>query len=75
MRTDDGQLIAAVRLTPDRRIDRLGVLPDWRRRGIADQVLAAAVDTARQRGWPSLSAHVNAHAEAVFARLGFLPEA
>ncbi|MFC7521704.1 GNAT family N-acetyltransferase [Xanthomonas populi] len=75
MRTDDGQLIAAVRLTPDRRIDRLGVLHDWRRRGIADQLLTAAVDNARQRGWPSLSARVNSHAQAVFARLGFLPEA
>ncbi|WP_017164174.1 GNAT family N-acetyltransferase, partial [Xanthomonas phaseoli] len=38
-RTDDGRLIASVRLTADRRLDRLGVLPGWRRRGVADQLL------------------------------------
>ncbi|MCC8471435.1 GNAT family N-acetyltransferase [Xanthomonas phaseoli] len=74
-RIDDGQLIASVRLTADRRLDRLGVLPDWRRRGVADQLLAAAVDTARQHGWPSLRACPTPTAEAVFARLGFLPDA
>lgn len=73
-RTDDGQLVASVRVTPDRRIDRLGLVPDWRRRGLSDQLLAAAVDAAAQRGWPSLHARVTASAEAVFARLGFLPE-
>ncbi|MEA9578222.1 GNAT family N-acetyltransferase [Xanthomonas nasturtii] len=73
-RIDDGQLVASVRVTPDRRIDRLGLLPDWRRRGLSDQLLAAAVDAASQRGWPSLHARVTANAEAVFARLGFLPE-
>ncbi|MBZ3002632.1 GNAT family N-acetyltransferase [Xanthomonas perforans] len=74
-RTDDGQLIASVRLTADRRLARLGVLPDWRRRGVADQLLAAAVDAARQHGWPGLHACPTPAAEAVFARLGFLPDA
>ena len=32
-RTEQGQWVASVRLTPDRRIDRLGLLPHWRRRG------------------------------------------
>ncbi len=72
-RTDDGHLVASVRVTPDRRIDRLGLVPDWRRRGLSDHLLAAAVDAATQRGWPSLQARVTASAEAVFARLGFLP--
>ncbi|GAE56851.1 hypothetical protein XPR_3486, partial [Xanthomonas arboricola pv. pruni MAFF 301420] len=35
LRSEDGQLIGSVRLTADRRIDRLGVLPGWRRRGLA----------------------------------------
>ncbi|ATS38550.1 MULTISPECIES: GNAT family N-acetyltransferase [Xanthomonas] len=72
---DEGQLIASVRLTADRRLDRLGVLPNWRRRGVADQLLAAAVDAARRHGWPSLRACPSPAAEAVFARLGFLPDA
>lgn len=73
-RTEDGQWIGSVRVTADRRLDRLGVLPHWRRRGVADQLLAAAVDTARQHGWPSLHARPSPNAEAVFARLGFLPD-
>ncbi|MCL1529955.1 GNAT family N-acetyltransferase [Xanthomonas nasturtii] len=71
----EGQLVASVRLTADRRLDRLGVLPDWRRRGLADPLLAAAIETARRHGWPSLHAHVTPSAQAVFARLGFLPDA
>ncbi|MCC4620006.1 GNAT family N-acetyltransferase [Xanthomonas cassavae CFBP 4642] len=73
-RTEGGRLVASVRLTPDRRIDRLGLLPDWRRRGLSDQLLAAAVASAAQRGWPRLQARVTAGAEAVFARQGFLPD-
>ncbi|XHH30791.1 GNAT family N-acetyltransferase [Xanthomonas euroxanthea] len=74
LRSEDGQLIGSVRLTADRRIDRLGILPGWRRRGLADQLLTAAVATAQQRGWPGVRARVNADAGAVFARLGFLPD-
>ncbi|WP_115049080.1 GNAT family N-acetyltransferase [Xanthomonas arboricola] len=74
LRSEDGQLTGSVRLTVDRRIDRLGVLPGWRRRGLADQLLAAAVAIAQQRGWPGVRARVNADAAAVFARLGFLPD-
>ncbi|NIK01744.1 GNAT family N-acetyltransferase [Xanthomonas cannabis] len=73
-RTEEGQLVASVRLTPDRRVDRLGLVPDWRRRGLSDQLLAAAVASAAQRGWPSLQARVTANAGAVFARQGFLPD-
>lgn len=72
-RDADGELVAAVRLTPDRRIDRLGVLPALRRRGLAAHLLAAAVDSARQRGWPTVSTRVSAEAAALFGRLGFLP--
>jgi GNAT superfamily N-acetyltransferase len=74
LRSEDGQLIGSVRLTADRRIDRLGILPGWRGRGLADQLLAAAVATTQQRGWPGVRARVNADAGAVFARLGFLPD-
>lgn len=73
-RTAEGQLVASVRLTPDRRIDRLGLLPDWRRRGLSDQLLAAAVASAAQHGWPRLQARVTAGGAAVFARQGFLPD-
>ncbi|WP_434990404.1 GNAT family N-acetyltransferase [Xanthomonas melonis] len=74
-RTEQGQWVASVRLTPDRRIDRLGLLPHWRRRGLADQLLTAAVANAAQRGWPELQARATASAQAVFARQGFLPRA
>ena len=48
----DGDKAAGTgRLAPDGRIDRPVVLPDWRRRGVADQILDALIDEARKRGY------------------------
>ncbi|KAB7763425.1 GNAT family N-acetyltransferase [Xanthomonas maliensis] len=70
---DTGALMAAVCLTPDRRVERLTVLPAWRRRGLSDHVLAAAAEQAHQWGWPRLLALAPTAAQPVFARAGFLP--
>jgi ribosomal-protein-alanine N-acetyltransferase len=54
----------------------LGVLPRWRRRGIAQDLLKAAIAEARQRGLPSLVLEVatdNDAASALYAGLGFTP--
>ena len=52
----------------------LGVLPRWRRRGIARKLLAAAIGETRERGLPSLVLEVatdNDAAAALYAALGF----
>lgn len=54
----------------------LGVVPRWRRRGIARSLLQAAMDEARGRRIPSLVLEVatdNNAASALYAMLGFVP--
>ncbi len=51
--TQDGDLIGVVLATHDGRkgwINRLAVHPDWHRRGIARQLIAAAEDTLHKQG-------------------------
>jgi GNAT superfamily N-acetyltransferase len=51
----DGDKAAGTgRLAPDGRIDRPVVLPDWRRRGAADQILDALIGEAGKRGYPDV---------------------
>ncbi len=71
---DAGNPIGAGRLTPDRRIGRMAVLPQWRGHGVGEALLQALVDRARQLGWGALSLHAQLHARAFYARNGFLPE-
>lgn len=72
-RDASGRPIGAGRLTPDRRVGRLGVVPDWRGQGVGRAVLAALLDTARQRHWPVVIAHALAPTQALLAAAGFLP--
>lgn len=73
-RDADGAPIGTARLTPERRIGRMAVLPAWRGRGVGDALLRALLDEARTRHWPAVSLHAQASAEAFYARHGFLPE-
>jgi predicted GNAT family N-acyltransferase len=68
-----GQPIGTGRLTPERKIGRMAVLPDWRGRGVGDALLLALIDTARELGWRDLSLHAQAPAVGFYARHGFLP--
>lgn len=68
-----GRPIGAGRLTPDRRIGRLGVVPDWRGQGVGRAVLGALLDTARQRHWPVVIASAGQATRALLACAGFLP--
>ncbi len=73
-RDGDGRPVGTGRLTPERRIGRMAVLPAWRRRGVGEALLAALLDEARRRGWPEVSLHAQVEAEAFYARHGFVPE-
>lgn len=50
-RDSQGQPIGTGRLTPEHRIGRMAVLPDWRNRGVGDAMLQALLDKARELGW------------------------
>ncbi|WP_313251079.1 GNAT family N-acetyltransferase [Stenotrophomonas sp.] len=70
----DGRAIGAGRLTPERRIGRMAVLPGWRSQGVGDALLAALVGQARALGWGEVSLHAQLPARDFYARNGFLPE-
>jgi predicted GNAT family N-acyltransferase len=68
-----GQPIGTGRLTPERKIGRMAVLPDWRGRGVGDALLLALIKQAWQLGWHDLSLHAQVSAGGFYARHGFLP--
>ncbi|WP_457097581.1 GNAT family N-acetyltransferase [Lysobacter sp. P5_B9] len=72
-RDTQGQPIGTGRLTPEHRIGRMAVLPEWRGRGVGDALLLALIDTARTLGWHDLSLHAQVSAYGFYARHGFLP--
>lgn len=72
-RDADGRAIGTGRLTPERRIGRMAVLREWRRRGVGDAMLVALMDMARASGWPEVRLNAQVDAEAFYARHGFEP--
>lgn len=72
-RDADGTPVGTARLTPDRRIGRMAVLPGHRGRGIGEAMLAALVAHARAQGWAEVGLHAQLHALAFYARVGFVP--
>jgi predicted GNAT family N-acyltransferase len=72
-RDAQGRPIGTGRLTPDRRVGRMAVLPEWRNRRVGEALLKALLAQARSLGWPELSLHAQVAAQAFYARQGFLP--
>jgi len=68
-----GQPIGTGRLTPDRRIGRMAVLPQWRNRRIGEALLKALLAQARELRWNEVTLHAQVKAMAFYARQGFLP--
>lgn len=73
-RAADGAAIGTGRLTPEHRIGRMAVLPEWRGRGVGDALLAALIDQARRQGWHDIALHAQSSAIGFYARHGFLPQ-
>jgi predicted GNAT family N-acyltransferase len=72
-RDDAGMPIGTGRLTPEHKIGRMAVLPEWRGRGVGDALLLALIDQAAQRRWPELRLHSQASAVGFYVKHGFVP--
>jgi predicted GNAT family N-acyltransferase len=72
-RDADGRAIGTGRLTPDGRIGRMAVLPEWRNRRVGEALLKALLAQARELRWSEVTLHAQVKATAFYARQGFLP--
>lgn len=68
-----GRPIGTGRLTPERKIGRMAVLPEWRGKSVGDALLVALMDQARARGWTEVSLNAQVQAMPFYARHGFEP--
>ncbi|MBD8526934.1 GNAT family N-acetyltransferase [Pseudomarimonas arenosa] len=66
--------IGAGRLTPDFKIGRMAVLPEWRNRGVGAALLQALIDRARARHAPQVWLHAQVEAIDFYRHHGFEPE-
>ncbi len=65
--------IGTGRLTPQRKIGRLGVLREWRGRGVGPALLVALIDAARVQRWPEVELNAQIDAVGFYTKYGFLP--
>ena len=72
-RDAQGQPIGTGRLTPNRRIGRMAVLPQWRNRRVGEALLKVLLAQARELRWNEVTLHAQVKAMALYARAGFLP--
>lgn len=72
-RDDGGTPIGTGRLTPERKVGRMAVLPAWRGRGVGDALLLALIDAAAQRRWPELRLHSQVSALGFYVKHDFVP--
>jgi predicted GNAT family N-acyltransferase len=72
-RDSEGRPIGTGRLTPERKVGRMAVLPDWRGRGVGDALLLALIGQAELRRWPELRLHSQVSALGFYVKHGFVP--
>jgi predicted GNAT family N-acyltransferase len=68
-----GQPIGTGRLTPEHKIGRMAVMPDWRNRGVGAALLIRLLDIARERGIGEVVLHAQVRAQDFYKRHGFEP--
>ncbi len=73
-RDAQGRPIGTGRLTPEHRLGRMAVLPEWRGRGVGDALLQALLAEAHKLGWTAVTLHAQVSAEGFYARHGFVAE-
>jgi predicted GNAT family N-acyltransferase len=72
-RDTGGAPIGAGRLTPEHKIGRMAVLPQWRGRGVGAAMLTALTDLARTLGYGEVGLHAQVSAIDFYRRAGFQP--
>jgi predicted GNAT family N-acyltransferase len=67
----DGTAIGTGRLTPEHKIGRMAVLPEWRGKGVGDALLVALIEQAQERGWREVALNAQVSAIEFYRRHGF----
>ncbi|MGR9086046.1 MAG: GNAT family N-acetyltransferase [Gammaproteobacteria bacterium] len=71
-RDDQNQAIGTGRLTPERNIGRMAVMPEWRHRGVGRALLQALIDKAARLGWTEVTVHAQAAVTGFYQQFGFI---
>ncbi|NOT10931.1 MAG: GNAT family N-acetyltransferase [Methylococcaceae bacterium] len=66
--------IGTGRLTPDRHIGRMAVLPPWRQQGVGKALLTALIDRARKQNWTEIKAEAQLCVLGFYEKFGFIRE-
>lgn len=66
--------IGTGRLSPEGKIGRLAVLPEWRRQGVGQSLLRALIEKARTLGLGAVSANAQVAALDFYQKFGFTPQ-
>lgn len=69
--TASGEPVGTARLLNDGQIGRCAVLAEWRGRGIGSRLVAALLDTGRERGYTRFELHAQVAAIPFYEKLGF----
>lgn len=67
----NAQTIGTGRLTPQRTIGRMAVLPEWRGKGVGDALLRRLIGIATESGWTEVSLHSQVSAIGFYQKHGF----
>jgi predicted GNAT family N-acyltransferase len=65
--------IGTGRLTPEHKIGRMAVLPEWRGKGVGEALLLALIDKARESGLREVTLNAQAGALGFYEKFGFAP--
>ncbi|MDR5171802.1 GNAT family N-acetyltransferase [Methylobacillus flagellatus] len=68
---EDGKSIGCARILSDGSIGRMAVLQAWRRQGVGQALLQAAIESCRQNGWFDIHVSAQTHALAFYEQAGF----
>lgn len=64
--------IGTGRLTPEHKIGRMAVLPEWRNRGVGKALLQALIDKAASLGWTEVDTFAQVSVTGFYEKFGFI---